>query len=278
MNLNDICKIEDIPLDVFSIIINNIELKDFRNLLQINKKINSILNQNNIWRILYLKAFINKFKVIYSSLHTDCSFYNPNLYLYETTEKHFKNVYGDLYEATSSSCKFPINTDIIKKNNKILFYSCDNNHWEHHIKLYDGINPWKTSNNKIERINVNKLEIMGSQPLIFNYPDKKKTFKCGCLQYQPELFLHLKDKLDQTLPIEKYREQIRKEWKKYNENHNLCCLCQNPEHYLKNSLKPPETCHYYKSFKNVLKVKLLTKKYLNYFNIKRIFNKWKKLK
>lgn len=275
MFINKFYKIEDIPLDIFSIIISNIDLKNFNNLLQGNKKLNSLLDQNNIWRILYLKAFIKKFKIISTSLHIDCCFYNPFLYLYETSKKNFKNVYGDSYEATSYSCKFPINTDIIKKNNKIQFYSCDNNNWEHHIKLYDGINPWKSSNNKFERINVKKLKDLGSQPLIFSYPDKKKTFKCGCLQYQPDLFLEIKDKIDQTLPSDKYREQIRIEWKKYNEKKNLCCLCQNPEHYLKNTLKPPEASHYYKSFKNVLKIKLLTKKYPYYFNIKRIFNKWK---
>ena len=267
--------LEDIPLDIFTIIVNNIDLKDFNNLLKVNKNLNLLLDQNNIWRILYLNAFIKKFKIISTSLHIDCCFYNPFLYLYETSEKNLKNIYGNLYSAQSSSCNFPINTDIIKKNKKIQFYSCDNNTWEHQIKLYDGVNPWKSSNNKFERIAVTKLKDLGSQPLIFSYPDKKKTFQCGCLQYQPDLFLNLKDKIDQNLPSEKYREQIREEWKKYNEKYNLCCLCQNPEHYLKNTLKPPESSHYYKSFKNVLKVKLLSKKYSYYFNIKRIFNKWK---
>ena len=192
MFIVNIHKLEDIPLDIFSIIINNLELKDFGNLLQLNKKFSSILNQNNIWRILYLKAFINKFQIISSSLHINNCFYNPFLYLYETSEKNLKNVYGDSYLYNSFD-EFPINTNIIKKNNKIQFYSCDNN-WEYHIKLYDGINPWKSSNNKFERITVTKLKDLGSQPLIFSYPDKKKHLNVDAYNINLIYFLKLKIK------------------------------------------------------------------------------------
>ena len=63
----------------------------------------------------------------------------------------------------------------------------------------------------------------------------------------------------QTMGIVEWREDIMNKWKKVNEENGIQNLCQNPDHYLFESLEMPESCRNYKNYKKMVVKKLYTK-------------------
>ena len=80
-------KLDELPYDILSNILNNLNYKDLIYLSQVNKKLNSIANDEMIWKMKLVKD-IHKWKVI------DSQTYPKELFSHELSElKSYKNIY-----------------------------------------------------------------------------------------------------------------------------------------------------------------------------------------
>lgn len=219
-NIKDIAK----KLDMKSLCRLIMSCKDFKNMC----------DTNDMWKYHYLLTLKDKWKITDNSIHIR-GIHGDVIYLYEFHQmdnKYSVKSYDEPNSRTIRNMEQPSMWDY-RKNVKYL-------------GIYRGSKPF----------------IPCPQYYMYQWQNPVDyVINIGCMCSQRDLIkrsgiIYAKP---QTMSTTEWRDDLMNKWKKINEENGIQNLCQNPDHYLFESLEMPESCRNYKNYKKMVVKKLYTK-------------------
>jgi hypothetical protein len=236
----------DIPDHVFELYISShLTMNDICHLSQVSKVCNYFGNINNIWKEFYLFTIQNKWKINDESIHIGGSFTKGVQYL------------------KTKKCN-PLETSydpIIHKIKRCTSYYNDYNDFKQHMKQYD------MDGYCIMIIPKDPFDCV-SYPSIYN-----GKIKCNCYpkNFKPPYWSSIRQPNEPTELIghnvgvkrgkKKLKDITRSIWIQYNQLHGFSerNLCQNPNHYIFDTLDKPDKYMKSDNYKKIVMKKLATK-------------------
>ena len=231
MNFFEILSVENIT-DIAKML----DQKSLCKLIMSSKEFKQLCDTNDMWKYHYLLTLKSKWKITENSIHIK-------------------------YGLGSITYQYQFDGNDGTKV-KINSYDSPNSSWIS-FKRYPGLVvgiEWK-HRNQLEYIGISK----GQEPYISsNYSSRRPDdyiIKCGCMKHQYNFIkrsgIVQPRQFDQHYT--EWKKDILDKWKKLNEENGIQNLCQNPDHYLFDSLEMPESCKGYKNYKKMIIKKLYTK-------------------
>ena len=231
MNFFDLLSVDNIT-DIAKML----DQKSLCRLIMSSKEFKQICDTNDMWKYHYMLTLKDKWKITENSIHIEGG-YSDIIYLYEF------HLMEDKYKVKSYD----------KPTSRVIVNMEQTTMWDYRENVkYLGIHSGSIPFFPCPPQYMNQCHQHRITEYVINY---------GCMCNQRDLikrsgFIYAKP---QTMSTTEWRDDIMKKWKRLNEENGIQNLCQNPDHYLFESLEIPESCKNYKNYKKVIIKKLYTK-------------------
>ena len=232
---------ELLSLDNITDIAKMLDQKTLCRFIMSCKDFKKLCDTNDMWKYHYMLTLKDKWKITENSIHirggySHISGYSDIVYLYEFQFLHEKYRIKSNNQPTSR---------VIKNMEQPLMWDYREN--VKYLGIYKGSIPFFPC----------PLHYMYQ----YHHDISDYVIDFGCMCTQKDLIkrsgiIYAKP---QTMSTTEWREDIMNKWKKVNEENGIQNLCQNPDHYLFESLEMPESCRNYKNYKKMVVKKLYTK-------------------
>lgn len=223
---------ELISVDNIIDIVKMLDQKTLCRLIMTCKDFKKLCDTNDMWKYHYMLTIKDKWKITENSIHIK-GLNGGIIYLYEF------HLMDEKYSVKSYD----------KPTSRVIRNMEQSSIWDYrenveYLGIYRGSKPFIPCPHYIMYINITDY--------IINYgcmcSQKDLIKRSGIIYTKPE-----------TMTAGEWKEDIMNKWKKVNEENGIQNLCQNPDHYLFESLEMPESCRNYKNYKKMIMKKLHTK-------------------
>ena len=220
-----------LSVDTITDIAKMLDQKSLCRLIMSSKEFKQLCDTNDIWKYHYLLTLKSKWKITENSIHSK---YNRHYYQYQFIGNDGTMVKINSYDS-------PNRTKIYFVRNNIVGFE------------------WKY------RTDLEFLRIVGENPYITSLWSSRRIddyiISCGCMKKQYDLIKRsgIVQSRQENQSYKLWEKDLTIKWKKLNEENGLQNLCQNPEHYVFETLEMPESCKGYKNYKKMIIKKLYTK-------------------
>jgi len=224
---------ELLSVDTITDIAKMLDQKSLCRLIMSSKEFKQLCDTNDIWKYHYLVTLRSKMKITENSIHIK---YGDGSIFYEYI---FTDDDGCSTRCISQSS--PSESKILVKHYYYSRYAYVDRKKFKYIGIYQGQDPYIAS-------------------LWTSIRSDDNIIKCGCMSHQFNLIKSsgiVQSRQNDQCYYE-WKKDIKGKWKKLNEQNGLQNLCQNPSHYLLESLEMPESCKSYKNYKKMIIKKLYT--------------------
>ena len=213
-------------------IVKMLDQKTLCRLIMTCKDFKKLCDTNDMWKYHYMLTIKDKWKITENSIHIK-GLNGGIIYLYEFHLMDSKFKVKSYDQPTSRVIRNMEQSSIWDYRENVKY-----------LGIYRGSKPFIPCPHYIMYINITDY--------VINY---------GCMCSQKDLIrqsgiIYAKP---ETMTAGEWREDIMNKWKKVNEENGIQNLCQNPDHYLFESLEMPENFKNYKNYKKVVMKKLYTK-------------------
>ena len=223
---------ELLSVDTITDIAKMLDQKSLCRLIMSSKEFKQLCDTNDIWKYHYLLTLRSKMKITENSIHIK---YGDGriLYQYQHIDEHGNNI------------RFISDTP---PHSRVIWLD---------YPVYQSQYKYRKD---LEYIGI----FQGQDPYIASLWTSKRPddyiIKCGCMSHQFNLIKSsgIVQPRQNDQSYDGWKQDIKGKWKKLNEQNGLQNLCQNPSHYLLESLEMPDSCKSYKNYKKMIIKKLYT--------------------